>query len=366
MPYKLLVIGSSRINYYEVFKDCTVLGEKVEVDQCRWEEMSICSFADCSTLVVTIDASPNPIKGTPQESTRVFHPNFVLLRAGCRGNARTDWRFKLSVLAHNNVPSVNSIQSFWNSQDKAILYGKLLAVKQKMGGFKNFPLIPQTAYSDWKSAGFPPDTPAVAKIGTASGGLGKMKIETTGQWDDFCSISQMQNQFFASEPFIDWEYDIRVQKIGSHYRAFRRTSKHWKSNVDIATKTEDIEVEDRYKIWIDAGANECGMDICAMDIITQGDQEYILELNSSAIGLHGDHTEEDCEYIKELVLRRMKEAFSKKKQKKKKTKEEQEFLREKVRDLENEVEALTQQLKSLQMTSYDAEVVPKTRKTKPW
>jgi hypothetical protein len=30
-------------------------------------------------------------------------------------------------------------------------------------------------------------------------------------------------------------------------------------------KDEDIEVEDRYKLWIDEAAYELGMDICAMD-----------------------------------------------------------------------------------------------------
>jgi hypothetical protein len=55
-------------------------------------------------------------------------------------------------------------------------------------------------------------------------------------------------KYFTSEPFISWDFDIRIQKIGNHFRAFRRTSKHWKSNVDIAMKDEDIEVEDRYKV----------------------------------------------------------------------------------------------------------------------
>lgn len=33
-------------------------------------------------------------------------------------------------------------------------------------------------------------------------------------------------------------------------------------------KDEDIQVEDRYKVWIDEAACELGMDICAMDGIS--------------------------------------------------------------------------------------------------
>lgn len=34
-----------------------------------------------------------------------------------------------------------------------------------------------------------------------------------------------------SEPFIEHEYEFRVQKIGDHYRAFRRNShSSWKNN----------------------------------------------------------------------------------------------------------------------------------------
>ena len=103
------------------------------------------------------------------------------------------------------------------------------------------------------------------------------------------------------------DFDIRIQKIGNHYRAFRRTSKHWKSNVDFAMKDEDIEVEERYMVWIEAAAQACGMDICAMDVlrVEETGKEYILELNSSAIGLNGRHQDEDSHHIRNLVLRRM-------------------------------------------------------------
>ncbi len=50
--------------------------------------------------------------------------------------------------------------------------------------------------------------------------------------------------------------------------------------VDIATKDEDIPLEDRYKIWIDEAARELDMDICAMDVLQDKDgKEYILEVS---------------------------------------------------------------------------------------
>eukprot|EP01127_Copromyxa_protea_P003706 TRINITY_DN1349_c0_g1_i1.p1 TRINITY_DN1349_c0_g1~~TRINITY_DN1349_c0_g1_i1.p1 ORF type:complete len:431 (-),score=124.13 TRINITY_DN1349_c0_g1_i1:44-1162(-) len=254
--------------------------------------------------------SRKPQPNTPQDKKRSFAPDFILLRAGCRGDAKTDWRYKLSVIAHSNIPTLNSIDSFFLSQDKGQLYGKLLAVKKRLGGFNNFPIVNQGCYSDWVAATFPPDFPCVAKVGTASGGLGKMKILDSDMWDDFRSLMPMQNQFFATEGFIPWDYDIRIQKIGNHYRAFRRTAKHWKSNVDFAMKDEDIEVEERYKIWIEEAAHELGMEICAMDVlqVAATGKEYILECNSSAIGLNGRHAEEDNKHIRDLVLRKMEAA----------------------------------------------------------
>src|SRR5690606_294030 len=104
--------------------------------------------------------------------------------------------------------------------------------------------------------------------------------------EDFTSVMAMQPQYFTSEPFIAWKYDIRLQKIGTHYRAFRRTAKTWKVQVDLAMKDEDIPVTPEWQSWIDEAASACGMEICAMDMLqTEDGREFILELNSSAIGL---------------------------------------------------------------------------------
>jgi len=51
-------------------------------------------------------------------------------------------------------------------------------------------------------------------------------------------------------------------------------------------------------------------DIFSIDVIhTEDDQEYILEVNDSSIGLGPSHEKEDLNYIKDLVLKNMKESF---------------------------------------------------------
>ncbi len=44
---------------------------------------------------------------------------------------------------------------------------------------------------------------------------------------------------------------MRIQKIGSHYRGFRRVSPNWKGNTGNASVIEDMEVTEQYKLWID-------------------------------------------------------------------------------------------------------------------
>ena len=116
----------------------------------------------------------------------------------------------------------------------------------------------------------------------------------------------MQPQYFTSEPLVNWNADVRVQKIGEHVRAVRRTGTDWKANMDASPKDEDVEVEPRWRRWIDAAAHALGADICAMDLLVEkGGAEHILELNSSAIGLNRRHAEADELRIRDLVLHRM-------------------------------------------------------------
>ncbi len=70
---------------------------------------------------------------------------------------------------------------------------------------------------------------------------------------------------------------------------------------------EQIQMNDRFRAWVDSVAN-CfgGLDICALEVIVGKDgREYIIEVNDSALTLMGESQEEDRRHIAELVLSRM-------------------------------------------------------------
>jgi len=88
-------------------------------------------------------------------------------------------------------------------------------------GKENFPLIPETFYPSYKAVNLLPSFPTVikvslsnyqlyfysnyfVKVGSASGGLGKMKVDDQRQWEDCLSITAMTPDYLCSEPFIDW------------------------------------------------------------------------------------------------------------------------------------------------------------------
>jgi hypothetical protein len=43
------------------------------------------------------------------------------------------------------------------------------------------------------------------------------------QWKDMLSVLAMTKEYFVTEPYIPWKGDVRVQKIGNHYRAIERS-----------------------------------------------------------------------------------------------------------------------------------------------
>jgi len=183
--------------------------------------------------------------------------------------------------------------------------------KKKLGK-ENFPLIPQSYYPSFRTMILSPDLPSVVKIAHTHAGYGKMKVTSTEQWNDLRSVIALHNDYSTSEPFIDWDYDSRIQKIGSHYRLFKRRSPNWKGNVGYCAVLEEVEVTD----WHLRLADECskafgGLDLLGLDLVhdEKANKEWILELNDTAIGLVHSVEEEDMTYMRDLVVEKMQRVF---------------------------------------------------------
>ena len=104
---------------------------------------------------------------------------------------------------------------------------------------------------------------------------------------------------------------MRVQKIGSHYRAIRRKKigegDVWKANEGVGVGEEEVEVEERWKEWADVCGEVLGMEILGLDILEEGEggglgKEHVLEVNSSSIGFSVNNRQEDFGHIVELLL----------------------------------------------------------------
>uniref|UniRef100_A0A6B2L819 ATP-grasp domain-containing protein n=1 Tax=Arcella intermedia TaxID=1963864 RepID=A0A6B2L819_9EUKA len=308
----MIVECQSIINWYEIFEGVTLSdGTPIQVEQTVWDDLSLISYHDCGVQATCARAS-RPHKGTSQEIQRNFTVDFVLLRSVTRSIKGQDSRNKLFTLMHGNVPSVNSLMSAYVCLERATVFGALKGIQQKLGNQK-FPLISQTLYGEHRSMLITPDFPLVAKVGAVHAGYGKMKCDTSRQFADFKSVVALHGDYVTAEPFIDWDYDMRIQKIGPNYRAFRRVSSNWKGNVGNESFVEDMDLTEDYKQMVDECAKLFGgLEILGLDLVHCKDgKEYILELNDTAIGLVHKHTKEDMGFMRDIVVTKMDSLFVK-------------------------------------------------------
>merc|ERR550525_2180912 len=168
-------------------------------------------------------------------------PDFVLVRNEVKSPA-FDGRSRLDGLLFADVPAVNSLQSILLFCERPAVQGQLHRL-QRLLGRERFPVVPQHFASSHRSLMYGYTFPAVVKVGSAHAGCGKMLINDHHQMSDFRSVLHMMPQEHCMvEPFIRGEVDLRIQKIGEHYRAFRRTgiSGEWKTNTGTSI-AEEVE-----------------------------------------------------------------------------------------------------------------------------
>eukprot|EP01111_Echinosteliopsis_oligospora_P011039 TRINITY_DN3541_c0_g1_i1.p1 TRINITY_DN3541_c0_g1~~TRINITY_DN3541_c0_g1_i1.p1 ORF type:complete len:295 (-),score=86.44 TRINITY_DN3541_c0_g1_i1:74-958(-) len=204
---------------------------------------------------------------------------------------------------------MNSLESAYMCLERPIVFGELKQIQKKLKkeGIV-FPLIQQNYYPHHREMIITPDFPLVGKIGHAHAGYGKMKIKSDEEIQDFKSIIAINNDYVTLEPFVQWDFDMRIQKIGRDYRGFKRTSPNWKGNTGNSSVIEDLEVTPVYKRWVD----ECsrlfgGLDILGLDLLHSKEtgRDYILELNDTAIGLVHKYEIEDMSLMRDMALAKL-------------------------------------------------------------
>jgi len=305
----LLVIDSPDTDWAKIFK-----GRKlhrgaydIRVEQAEFGDLNLASYSDSGTMVdIQVYREGTVV-------VRSFRPDFVLVRQSVRGiGPREDYRNILLGLQFGNVPSVNSLTSIYNFAEKPWVFAQLIQIQKRLGK-DTFPLVEQAYYPNYKEMLITPKFPVVVKVGHANGGYGKVCVHNHRSFQDIASIVALSDTYATTEPFIPGKCDIRIQKIGTHYRAFKRTSisDNWKTNTGSAV-LEEITITDRYKTWV----NECsqlfggGLDImCVEAIIGKDNKEYIIEVNDTAMRLFSDTQDEDQRRIADLVVERMEKEY---------------------------------------------------------
>jgi len=299
--FTLLVVDDQNTEWAKYFR-----GRRIHTDwDIRVEQVEFKDLAVSASSITGVSAGILSFKSGTR-STNNLKPDFLLIRQNLR-DAGENYKNLLLGFRYGGVPSVNSIESIYNFQDKPWVHAHLLEIQKKVGK-ENFPLIDQAFYPNHKDMVHKGVYPCVFKIGHAHGGLGKVRVETPGSFQDLASVVAVSDQYCTVEDYIEAKYDLHVFKIGSHYKALMRKSLtgNWKTNVGQSI-LEEVPVQEKHKGWIDQVSQMFGgLALCSLEAVVAKDgKEYIIEVNDCAMGLLGESQEDDRRNIAEVVIKEM-------------------------------------------------------------
>ena len=330
---KTLLVVDYTTNWLEKFgkKPTLASGERLVVEQVEWKDITVEMSSEDGALVYC-KPSDAPLPFSKQGQERIVKPDFVLVRNFPISLRSKDYKSQVMGLMAAGVGSVNTLHSIFMCMHRPLLYGELLRVAKEIHASpdstdaeKSIHVVPLRYCSNSTDASLGKSNlsspkgselhsgqyPCVVKVSNTHAGYGKMFLKSASDYDDLKSILALHEDYYTTEPMIEFEYEFRIQKIGDNYRCFRRNSDtSWKGNWG-NVQFMDHEMQPHYKVWADKCSEIFGgIDILGIDVLQLKDGScLILELNDTATGLMWEHEQEDIENIKKLVISRMNDRF---------------------------------------------------------
>eukprot|EP00092_Neocalanus_flemingeri_P023116 GFUD01025064.1.p1 GENE.GFUD01025064.1~~GFUD01025064.1.p1 ORF type:complete len:627 (+),score=199.24 GFUD01025064.1:96-1976(+) len=299
--FTLLIIADQNIDWPKWFRGRKIHTDwDIRVEQCEFKDLTVSASSEegISAGIVSYKSG--------NRTVNLLKPDFLLIRQDPR-DAGEDFKSVLLGFQYGQVPSINSLQSIYNFQDKPWVYAHLLGLQKKLGK-ENFPVIEQCFYQNHRDIVHKGQYPCVFKIGHAHGGLGKVKVDTEEGFQDLTGVVAVSTQYCTVEEFVDAYCDLHIYKIGTKYKALMRKSlsEGWKTNVG-ESNIQEVPVQDKYKVWIDeVSALFGGLLLCSLEAVVDiAGKEYIIEVNDCAMGLLGDGQDEDRKNMADVVLKEM-------------------------------------------------------------
>lgn len=161
----------------------------------------------------------DPLKQKFQKTA--IYPDFVLIRNEVVVPSQ-DFSSKLLGFMYADI-----LRSIYLNIQRSVM----MAALNKMALKKAMPIIPQEFVPSHVEFFYSQKFPAVVKFGSAHAGLGKLLVNDHHRIEEVRDLLPLTSAGFAVyEPFLQEESNLRLLKIGNHYRSTKRTSvsKSWR------------------------------------------------------------------------------------------------------------------------------------------